>query len=74
MIGQVPNVEAGREFSTRRQAHEAGVHRPLQAGICGTKKTGAEPSSCPAATRTMRTTETSSSTPAMVARTAPATR
>lgn len=42
MIGDVPNVEAGQEFSTRRQAHEAGVHRPLQAGICGTKKTGAE--------------------------------
>ncbi|WP_235491811.1 MULTISPECIES: YDG/SRA domain-containing protein [Streptomyces] len=42
MIGQVPNVEAGREFSTRRQAHEAGVHRPLQAGMCGTKRTGAE--------------------------------
>ncbi len=42
MIGDVPNVEVGQEFSTRRQAHEAGVHRPLQAGICGTKKTGAE--------------------------------
>ncbi|MER6036521.1 YDG/SRA domain-containing protein [Streptomyces sp. NPDC001835] len=42
MIGDVPNIEAGQEFSTRRQAHEAGVHRPLQAGICGTKRTGAE--------------------------------
>ncbi|MFF0967601.1 YDG/SRA domain-containing protein [Streptomyces sp. NPDC003703] len=42
MIGDVPNVEASQEFSTRRQAHEAGVHRPLQAGICGTKKAGAE--------------------------------
>jgi putative restriction endonuclease len=42
MIGEVPNVEAGQEFSTRRLAHDAGVHRPLQAGICGTKKTGAE--------------------------------
>ncbi|MBQ0881813.1 YDG/SRA domain-containing protein [Streptomyces sp. RT42] len=42
MIGEVPNVEAGQRFSTRRLAHEAGVHRPLQAGICGTKKTGAE--------------------------------
>ncbi|MET8557645.1 YDG/SRA domain-containing protein [Streptomyces sp. NPDC004959] len=42
MIGDVRNAEAGREFSTRRQAHEAGVHRPLQAGICGTKKSGAE--------------------------------
>ncbi len=42
MIGDVPNVESGQEFSTRRLAHEAGVHRPLQAGICGTKRTGAE--------------------------------
>lgn len=42
MIGEVPNVPAGQEYATRRLAHEAGVHRPLQAGICGTKKTGAE--------------------------------
>ncbi|MFI0226101.1 YDG/SRA domain-containing protein [Streptomyces lydicus] len=42
MIGELPNVEAGMEFSTRRLAHDAGVHRPLQAGICGTKKKGAE--------------------------------
>jgi putative restriction endonuclease len=42
MIGEVPNAEVGQEYSTRRLAHEAGVHRPLQAGICGTKKTGAE--------------------------------
>ncbi|MFI6337108.1 YDG/SRA domain-containing protein [Streptomyces sp. NPDC050535] len=39
MIGDVPNVEAGQEFSTRRQA---GVHRSLQASICWTKQTGAE--------------------------------
>ncbi|MEU0185443.1 YDG/SRA domain-containing protein [Streptomyces sp. NPDC006207] len=42
MIGEVPNVEVGQPFESRRLAHEAGVHRPLQAGICGTKKTGAE--------------------------------
>jgi putative restriction endonuclease len=42
MIGEMPNVEAGQEFSTRRLAHEAGIHRPLQVGICETKKTGAE--------------------------------
>ncbi|WP_345746531.1 YDG/SRA domain-containing protein [Streptomyces sp. ODS28] len=35
-------VQPGHQFKTRRQAHEAGVHRPLQAGICGTRKTGAE--------------------------------
>ncbi|GAA2903688.1 MULTISPECIES: YDG/SRA domain-containing protein [Streptomyces] len=42
MIGEVPNVPVGQEYATRRLAHEAGVHRPLQAGICGTKKKGAE--------------------------------
>ncbi|QKW20479.1 HNH endonuclease [Kitasatospora sp. NA04385] len=42
MIGEVPGVEIGQEFSSRREAHEAGVHRPLQAGICGTKRSGAE--------------------------------
>ncbi|MYT31040.1 YDG/SRA domain-containing protein [Streptomyces sp. MspMP-M5] len=36
------NIQPGHQFSTRRQAHDAGVHRPLQAGICGTRKTGAE--------------------------------
>ncbi|GAA2694468.1 YDG/SRA domain-containing protein [Streptomyces lunalinharesii] len=38
----MPNAQPGQPFSTRRLAHEAGVHRPLQAGICGTKKAGAE--------------------------------
>lgn len=42
MIGEPPGAYVGQEFSTRRLAHEAGVHRPLQAGICGTKTTGAE--------------------------------
>ncbi|MFE6897082.1 YDG/SRA domain-containing protein [Streptomyces sp. NPDC057717] len=42
MIGEVPNTWVGQEFRSRRLAHEAGVHRPLQAGICGTKKDGAE--------------------------------
>ncbi|OKJ16785.1 YDG/SRA domain-containing protein [Kitasatospora sp. CB01950] len=42
MIGEVPGVEVGQEFRTRREAHEAGVHRPPQAGICGTKRDGAE--------------------------------
>ncbi|MCB5910141.1 caspase, EACC1-associated type [Streptomyces pinistramenti] len=41
-IGEVSKVQPGHRFSTRRQAHDAGVHRPLQAGICGTRKTGAE--------------------------------
>ncbi|MFI0219756.1 YDG/SRA domain-containing protein [Streptomyces lydicus] len=42
MIGEVPNSQAGQQFSTRRLIHDAGVHRPLQAGICGTKRAGAE--------------------------------
>ncbi|WP_030392636.1 YDG/SRA domain-containing protein [Kitasatospora purpeofusca] len=42
MIGEPPDAYVGQEFSTRRLAHEAGVHRPPQAGICGTKATGAE--------------------------------
>ncbi|MFF2189151.1 YDG/SRA domain-containing protein [Streptomyces sp. NPDC058155] len=42
MIGEVPNTQVGQEFSSRRLAHEAGIHRPLQAGICGTKQNGAE--------------------------------
>ncbi|MFJ2134212.1 YDG/SRA domain-containing protein [Streptomyces sp. NPDC087845] len=42
MIGEVPSVEVGQKYDTRRLAHEAGVHRPLQAGICGTRKAGAE--------------------------------
>ncbi|MFM9368383.1 YDG/SRA domain-containing protein [Streptomyces sp. Da 82-17] len=42
MIGEVPNIRVGQEFDSRRLAHEAGIHRPLQAGICGTKQNGAE--------------------------------
>lgn len=42
LIGPIPGVRPGREFATRRDAHDAKVHRPLQAGICGTRKNGAE--------------------------------
>ncbi|MEV8353944.1 YDG/SRA domain-containing protein [Streptomyces niveus] len=42
MIGEVPNTQVGQTFSSRWLAHEAGVHRPPQGGICGTKKDGAE--------------------------------
>ncbi|MEW1913637.1 YDG/SRA domain-containing protein [Kitasatospora sp. NPDC085895] len=41
-FGPVPGVPMGREFDTREDAAEAGVHRPLQAGICGTEEHGAE--------------------------------
>ena len=42
MIGKIPGVESGQEFPNRKTLNEAQVHRPLQAGICGTKKDGAE--------------------------------
>ncbi|NGO75221.1 hypothetical protein G6045_05925 [Streptomyces sp. YC504] len=42
MIGEVPDTQIGQEFASRRLTHEAGIHRPLQAGICGTKRRGAE--------------------------------
>ncbi|GHH03964.1 YDG/SRA domain-containing protein [Streptomyces rubradiris] len=42
MIGELPDITVGQTFPSRRALHDAGVHRPLQAGICGTKQTGAE--------------------------------
>lgn len=42
MTGDVPGVEAGAWFEDRRALAAAGVHRPLQAGICGTAAGGAE--------------------------------
>jgi putative restriction endonuclease len=42
MIGEVPGIPVGAAFDDRKDLHSAGVHRPLMAGICGTKKLGAE--------------------------------
>jgi putative restriction endonuclease len=42
MIGDIPGIAVGQSFGSRWLAHEAGVHRPPQGGICGTKATGAE--------------------------------
>ncbi|MER5894819.1 YDG/SRA domain-containing protein [Streptomyces sp. NPDC001876] len=42
MIGELPGIAVGQAFPNRRALHDAGVHRPLQAGICGTRQTGAE--------------------------------
>ena len=42
VIGAVPEVVAGTVFPNRKALREAGIHRPLQAGICGTGDTGAE--------------------------------
>ncbi|MFE1319686.1 YDG/SRA domain-containing protein [Kitasatospora phosalacinea] len=42
LFGLVPGVDVGRVFADRRQLYDAGVHRQLQAGICGTKQHGAQ--------------------------------
>lgn len=38
--GAVPGVAVGTPFPDRRSASAAKVHRPIQAGICGTKNAG----------------------------------
>ncbi|MBD0670388.1 YDG/SRA domain-containing protein [Streptomyces sp. CBMA156] len=40
--GNVPGIEVGRSFVNRQVLANAKVHRPLQAGICGTAELGAE--------------------------------
>ncbi|MFE4976660.1 YDG/SRA domain-containing protein [Kitasatospora sp. NPDC056651] len=40
--GDVPGIDVGRIFVNRRELSDAKVHRPLQAGICGTAELGAE--------------------------------
>lgn len=40
--GEIPGYPVGTAFPKRADAHTAGVHRQLQAGICGTKELGAE--------------------------------
>jgi putative restriction endonuclease len=42
VIGAVAEVTPGMVFPNRKALREAGIHRPLQAGICGTGDTGAE--------------------------------
>jgi DUF2075 family protein len=42
VVGAVPDVAVGTVFANRKALREGGIHRPLQAGICGTGKTGAE--------------------------------
>ncbi|WP_225625572.1 YDG/SRA domain-containing protein [Streptomyces werraensis] len=41
-FGAVPGVEVGKAFADRRALAAARVHRPFQAGICGTAEQGAE--------------------------------
>jgi len=41
-FGTPTDVHVGQQFIDRRDLHEAAVHRPLQAGISGTKAEGAD--------------------------------
>lgn len=41
-IGDLPDIQPGARFETRRQLCDAGVHRALQAGIVGPSDTGVE--------------------------------
>ena len=41
-IGPPEGVPVGTRFDTRAEAYSAGVHREMQAGICGRAETGAE--------------------------------
>ncbi|MGW0804796.1 caspase, EACC1-associated type [Nonomuraea sp. NPDC002799] len=38
--GPIEGIRPGTIFENRRALHDAGVHRPLQAGICGTVERG----------------------------------
>lgn len=42
IYGSVEGVSVGDEFDSREQLSKAGVHRPTQAGICGTESDQAE--------------------------------
>jgi len=42
MFGHIPGYPPGHWFASRRELHEAGVHRQLRAGICGRAEQGAE--------------------------------
>jgi putative restriction endonuclease len=41
-FGEIKGIAVGTPFSTRREAAAAGVHKPLQAGISGSKDDGAD--------------------------------
>ena len=42
IFGDVPGICEGAWFEDRKALAKAGVHRPLQSGICGSKSEGAE--------------------------------
>src|SRR5687768_12107490 len=41
-FGAIPGGPEGTVFDSRREAHDAGVHRPLQGGISGAAAEGAD--------------------------------
>ena len=43
IYGNVPGNPPGTTYANRLEVSRALVHRPLQAGICGTSDRGAEP-------------------------------
>jgi putative restriction endonuclease len=42
VFGEIPGVPEGMWFPTRQALHDAGVHKPLQAGISGSEREGAD--------------------------------
>jgi len=42
IFGDIPGVSEGDSFVSRRELSKAGVHRPTQAGICGSQTEGAD--------------------------------
>lgn len=42
VFGEIPGVPEGTWFASRQALHDAGVHRPLQAGISGSETEGAD--------------------------------
>ena len=41
-FGSIPGVLVGKVFANRQELHDAKVHRPIQAGISGSKYEGSD--------------------------------
>jgi hypothetical protein len=42
VFGEIEGIPAGTSFATRKEAAAAGIHKPLQAGISGSKDEGSD--------------------------------
>src|SRR5215467_12408220 len=42
VFGDISGIAIGATFTNRRELHDAGIHRPLQAGISGSALEGAD--------------------------------